>query len=70
MWQPIETAPHDHSWVLLLCPGLEEPSVFVAQWVIWDDPVEGSGGEWSEYHEYNLECDPTHWAALPASPVA
>ncbi len=64
-WQPIETVPKDSRWVFLHCPGLEEPAVFVAQWITYADEKGVEHGEWSEYHEYHFEADPTEWAPLP-----
>lgn len=61
-WQPIETAPKDGTWMLLVG----------ARWVV-DGPVVGA---WSSDHGgYWHDCERgitgvTHWMPLPAAPEA
>jgi len=70
MWQPIETAPQDGSWVLLCggrwaCDNDWLPPVAVAQW-------EGQGfcAYWSAaVPDQDAAYDsPTHWMPLPPPP--
>jgi len=66
-WQPIETAPIDGTWVLVVICGTHEdgypyvPSV--DQWV---------DGHWDieNYLETGKEWHPTHWMPLPELPKA
>lgn len=63
LWQPIETAPRDETWVLLW--GKDEETPLTAQWRgnNWLTP---DGIVWSEEELYA----PTHWMPLPEPPNA
>jgi hypothetical protein len=66
LWQPIETAPKDHSLILL--SGLDEDGVKVVDMGHWESfswwHGEHSDPEWS----WTYENQPTHWMPLPEPP--
>ena len=68
-WQPIETAPKDGSWVIVVFP-YSPPMVSLATY----KPQfrrGGRGGQsagWRSYHERLSEISPTHWMPLPEPP--
>jgi hypothetical protein len=78
MWQPIETAPKDGTWVLLTGGvidygweyGEEKPRCVVGQFKPGGD---GSNGPWQfawyDGGYYGAYENPTHWMPLPASPT-
>lgn len=72
VWQPIETAPKDGTWLLLATDSPDSPSG-------WDDldcwlPQVGFGryvkGEgWMKCSEYSVSLTPTHWMFPPKPPT-
>lgn len=61
-WQPIETAPKDGAWVLVIEGQVPDKPQFVAKWndygwVDCDDDV-------------NYTINPTHWMPLPEPPIS
>lgn len=71
-WQPMATAPKDHSFILVFLPGNPRP-VQSVQWAqsyeedtvgFWATPFGPAG------RGYTVLIDaPTHWRPLPAPPV-
>ncbi len=60
VWQPIETAPKDGTYVLVYEP-YQDPTIGWfsqrgAGWCMFDDNVD-------------MQCKPTHWMPLPEKPV-
>ena len=76
MWQPIETAPKDGSWVLLSggsidyeWDGRTKPPMVVGQFDASD--LSGRGRPvwyfaWYDLGYYGEYVSPTHWMPLPA----
>ena len=75
MWQPIETAPKDGSYILAY--DSESESIDV---VFWHDGAEGLGGkrkvmEWCVKDSYGdeqggwFDSRATHWMPLPEPPI-
>jgi len=79
LWQPIETAPKDGTWVLLRSGDIDygwdgdtKPPAVVGQYVVSEDPEEASGGwqfAWYDSGVYGEYDNPTHWMPLPAPPI-
>lgn len=69
MWQLIETAPKDESWVMLVGPLHGEPHGCIAFWSE-DDSLPGGGGWFESEAAGNPVADeywrPTHW--MPYTP--
>ena len=74
MWQPIETAPKDGSWVLVFDPSNIDESYEVrpvsAQWT---EDMNGGKTDWHWQFAwfdggYFGDCEPTHWMPLPEPP--
>ena len=72
-WQPIETAPKDGTYVLMVKKGLVPA---VARWQhdrqIFDFIEEEdmpTGDAWQEYLAMCIEWTPTHWMPLPDPPA-
>jgi hypothetical protein len=77
MWQPIETAPRDETWVIGWAEGFDRPIPMA--WV--DDTAKYHSGEvgwcygdtrWGGilYEGINLaKKQPTHWQPLPDPPL-
>lgn len=63
-WQPIETAPHDGTPVLVFSPGNVQ---WVGTWMprTWQDD---GAGDWEGYYGGTSPRDPTHWMPLPEPP--
>ena len=65
VWQPIETAPLDGSWMLVTCGGENAPAV-----VFWDSEIgmwienENDSSSWILPADWPL----THWTPLPTPP--
>lgn len=63
LWQPIETAPKNGTYVLLWVPGFNTPDI--AGWV---------DGSWATPDDHSDLCcpygGPTHWMPLPERPGA
>lgn len=55
-WQPIETAPKDGTWILLLHENHSTPTV--GRWI---------DGGW--FSDDGLKWPSTHWMPLPAAPT-
>lgn len=75
MWQPIDTAPRDGTWVLV-CGGITDDedsarSHAVAQ---WSNYLNGGTTDWHwqfawyDGGYYGRYEDPTHWMPLPPPP--
>jgi hypothetical protein len=81
-WQPIETAPKDGTWVVLLipesiqCRDRPKPWVETAQWEKetreWWEQVSETRQEKRSEDCSHWSCweDPTHWMPLPEAPLA
>ncbi len=76
IWQPIETAPKDGTWILLCggrieygwCQEDEKPSAVVAQYAgLSKNPVWQFA--WYDSGYYGKYIEPTHWMPLPKPPV-
>lgn len=62
-WWPIDTAPKDGSWILLLVP----TGAYLAQWHWYCDDW-ATEGRWEHSSEEDPPPDltaPTHWQAYP-----
>lgn len=59
-WQPIETAPKDEEWVMLL----DDPEL-IPVFALWDEDA----GEWITAGTRKV-VHPTHWMPLPDPPEA
>ena len=76
-WQPIETAPKDGTWVMVLCAksiqdsDLPEPCVFTDRWVSetnewWEQVSENKKVKRLDDNSHWISYeDPTHWQPLP-----
>ena len=72
MWQPIETAPQDGTWVLLLCINpyhIEKPIYRVARWQVWDHARVKKAWRIEGNSTYDWDSPPTHWMPLLEPPV-
>ncbi len=75
-WQPIETAPKDGTWILVLCPEGEskaEPFIQVARWMEFEvsrekDWAWGPLDDYFGSYRWYLPSSPTHWMPLPEPP--
>lgn len=77
-WQPIETAPKDGTWFLIIRDSDGEESVEVGRYDPYyrDEYIEVEGGlyrkekqvgyEWSGFNNFHRA---THWMPLPKPPV-
>lgn len=62
-WQPIETAPKDGTYMVLLLPSGFR--YVIGRWFAFGQEIHGSTGFW-EAHATTIT--PTHWIPLPAAP--
>lgn len=61
-WQPIETAPKDHTRILLFVPPY---GVSCGHFdCVWQD----GRHRWIMHSVLNKSAEPTHWMPLPAPP--
>lgn len=79
-WQPIETAPKDGTWIVLLIPkscqdsNRPKPWVETARWVedhieSWDQIDENTKRrKFNDYSHWSCYETPTHWQPLPEPP--
>jgi len=69
-WQPIKTAPHDRSYLLLYIPdSAQEPQVVIG----YGNPDDGPD-DWLQSDNnsggFLIDMPVTHWMPLPAPPSA
>ncbi len=63
MWQPIETAPKDETWILLYGDWNGEPRVNLGFWGGYtDDDKDWSDSECASHPLTAFGWQPTHWA--------
>lgn len=80
-WQPIETAPKDGTWIVLLipesCHDSDRPKTWIeaAKWIeeyqgVWEQ-VSRDRKDLVEQDLSHWSCyeDPTHWMPLPKEPL-
>ena len=65
-WQPIETAPKDGTWILLLHENHSTPTV--GRWI--DTPTVGRWIDGGWFSDDGLKWPSTHWMPLPPPPSA
>ena len=62
-WRPMDTAPKDGTWILVLVNGLP----FVANWLKWSaNGKEHSAWCLSNHEDLIMPHEPTHWAHITA----
>lgn len=72
MWQPIDTAPKDGTWIIVSGDGRVEPACWEQRkdddgHSGWCAAGSSYGGVLYDIH-YELEFNPTHWMPLPPAP--
>lgn len=75
IWQPIETAPKDGTWIIVTTPHAEdedplesnEPDCCIVRWAA---DIHGDGWAWeTAWADQALNTTlPTHWMPLPPPP--
>ena len=66
MWQPIETAPKDETWILLYGDYMGEPRVHAGFWGVGDDWFDT---ECASHSLTAFSWQPTHWMPMPELPT-
>jgi hypothetical protein len=66
LWQPIETAPQDHSIILLA--GFDDEGEQVSDIGHWESYVCWHGEHPDPQWSWCYESQPTHWMPLPEPP--
>lgn len=64
-WQPIDSAPRDGTYVLLVSSG---GAVWQGYWRKSDEAPYGHAG-WTRFNSCDIQWQPNHWMPMPKPPT-